>query len=96
MAASRQLVLHAARLLQAYQETPELLPSVRAAASHAKIIATETALEVTSGIFQTMGARAATRENNFDMYYRNARTLTLHDPVDKHRETVGRLQLVEL
>jgi len=96
LAASRQLVLHAARLLQAYQETPELLPSVRAAASHAKIVATETALAVTSDIFQTMGARAATRENNFDMYYRNARTLTLHDPVDKHRETVGRLQLGEL
>jgi alkylation response protein AidB-like acyl-CoA dehydrogenase len=43
-----------------------------------------------------MGARSATRENNFDMYYRNARTLTLHDPVDKHRETAGRLQLGEL
>ncbi|MFC4302140.1 acyl-CoA dehydrogenase family protein [Cohnella boryungensis] len=96
LAASRQLVLQAARLLQAYQEAPELLPTVRAAASHAKIIATETALEVTSGIFQTMGARSATRENNFDMYYRNARTLTLHDPVDKHRETAGRLQLGEL
>jgi len=95
LAASRQLVLHAARLLHAYQETPELLPSVRVAASHAKIVATETALEVTNDVFQTMGARAATRKNDFDMYYRNARTLTLHDPVDKHRETAGRLQLGE-
>jgi len=91
--AARQLVIHAARVLQASQTDPLLVTAAGIAASEAKIITTETALQVTSEIFQVMGARSATRANGFDRYYRNARTLTLHDPVDKHRIHVGNMQL---
>ncbi|WP_176706685.1 acyl-CoA dehydrogenase family protein [Paenibacillus hemerocallicola] len=93
LAAARQLVLRAARLLQAYNDRPELQAAVHVAASHAKIVATETSLDITNSVFQVMGARAATRAYGFDMYYRNARTLTLHDSVDKQRETVGKYEL---
>ncbi|OAH57405.1 MULTISPECIES: acyl-CoA dehydrogenase family protein [Bacillaceae] len=66
---------------------------IEIAVSHAKIIATETGLDVTNDIFQVMGARSATRSYDFDMYYRNARTLTLHDPVDRQRQIAGQYAL---
>jgi alkylation response protein AidB-like acyl-CoA dehydrogenase len=93
LASARQLVLRAARLLQAYEEHPELRSSVHAAVSQAKISATQASLEVTSDVFQVMGARAATQKYGIDLYYRNARTLTLHDPVDRQREAVGKYEL---
>lgn len=93
LASARQLVLRAAKLLDAHADRPELRRDIRLAASHAKIAATETALDVTSAVFQTMGAGAATRRYGFDAYYRNARTLTLHDPVDRRRQEVGRIEL---
>lgn len=93
IAAARQTVIHAARVLQASAQEEGLTDAVQIAASHAKIIATEAALEVTSTLFQIMGARSATRRFNFDRYYRNARTLTLHDPVDRHAELVGGIEV---
>ncbi|CQR55626.1 acyl-CoA dehydrogenase family protein [Paenibacillus riograndensis] len=90
---ARQLVLRASRLLGACHEQPELLPEAQTAASRAKVAATDAALEVTGSVFQVMGARAASRKYGIDMYYRNARTLTLHDPVDRQREAVGRYEL---
>ncbi|WP_171056046.1 acyl-CoA dehydrogenase family protein [Paenibacillus sinopodophylli] len=92
---ARQLVLRAARLLQAAQANTELYPSAAIAASQAKVVATTVSLEVTSDVFQLMGARAAARKYGFDRYWRNARTLTLHDPVDKQREWLGRSVLQE-
>jgi alkylation response protein AidB-like acyl-CoA dehydrogenase len=88
--AARQLVLRAARLLGAAQRQPELYAAAAIAASQAKVLATSASLELTSDLFQLMGARAATRSFGFDRYFRNARTLTLHDPVDKQRELLGR------
>jgi alkylation response protein AidB-like acyl-CoA dehydrogenase len=58
------------------------------------IRATATALDVTSRIFQIMGARAAgKRRNNLDRYWRNVRTFTLHDPIDWKRHTIGKYLL---
>lgn len=50
-------------------------------AYQAKIAAHEAALEVTSRIFELMGARAAARKFGFDRFWRNVRTHTLHDPI---------------
>jgi len=53
----------------------------------ARVAANKAALHATSEIFQLMGTRSAKRENGFDRFWRNARTLSLHDPVDwKHVE----------
>jgi alkylation response protein AidB-like acyl-CoA dehydrogenase len=93
LAAAQQSVLRAARLLQVYVERPDLQSSVHIAAAHAKITATEVSLDVTNSIFQVMGASSAKQKYGFDMYYRNARTLTLHDPVDRRREVVGKYEL---
>ena len=91
--AARQLVIHAARVFEhgAMNHDADMLTGV--AVAQAKIMATETALEVTTNIFQVMGASSATTTHGFDRYFRDARTLTLHDPVDRRRELVGMYEL---
>lgn len=37
-----------------------------------------------------MGTRSASRSTGFDRWWRNARTLSLHDPVDWKHEEIGR------
>jgi alkylation response protein AidB-like acyl-CoA dehydrogenase len=59
----------------------------------AKQVATQTVLEVTSRVFETAGARATQRSVGLDLYWRNARTHTLHSPVVYKAEEVGRLFL---
>lgn len=54
---------------------------VAAIAYQSKVHSTEVALEVTSRLFELMGARATTRALSFDRYWRNVRTHSLHDPV---------------
>ena len=61
---------------------------VRVAAAKAR--ATEVALEITSGIFEGLGARATASSHGFDRFWRNVRTHTLHDPVAYKRREVGR------
>lgn len=53
----------------------------------AKAVASRAAVRATSELFALMGTRAAARSVGFDRWWRNARTLSLHDPVDwKHAE----------
>lgn len=56
----------------------------------AKAAATRAALEITSRVFETMGAGAAIARHGYDRYWRNVRTHTLHDPVDYKFKDIGR------
>ncbi|MGP4017490.1 acyl-CoA dehydrogenase family protein [Saccharopolyspora sp. 5N708] len=55
----------------------------------AKIVATKTVNETTAKIFELIGARATATRFGFDRFWRNARTLTLHDPVAYKAREVG-------
>lgn len=55
----------------------------------AKAFVTQVGLEVTSKIFEVMGARSTTARYGFDRYWRNLRTFTLHDPVDYKIKAIG-------
>lgn len=55
----------------------------------AKVAATKVGLDITSRIFEVMGARATASKYGFDRYWRNLRTFTLHDPVDYKIRTLG-------
>lgn len=55
----------------------------------AKVAATKVGLDITSRIFEVMGARATASKYGFDRYWRNLRTFTLHDPVDYKVRAVG-------
>jgi alkylation response protein AidB-like acyl-CoA dehydrogenase len=56
----------------------------------AKASASRAAVRATSEIHALMGTRSATRAAGFDRWWRNARTLALHDPVDWKHEELGR------
>ncbi|QWT24016.1 acyl-CoA dehydrogenase family protein [Subtercola sp. PAMC28395] len=55
----------------------------------AKVFTTEVALTVSSRIFELTGARATASSYAFDRFWRNARTITLHDPVAYKAQEVG-------
>ncbi|SOD99031.1 acyl-CoA dehydrogenase family protein [Blastococcus haudaquaticus] len=55
----------------------------------AKVVTTEAALEVTSTVFELTGARATKTGTGLDRYWRDARTLTLHDPAAHKAVEVG-------
>jgi alkylation response protein AidB-like acyl-CoA dehydrogenase len=59
------------------------------AISSAKIVATKVANETTARIFEFVGARGTATRFGLDRYWRNARTLTLHDPVAYKAREVG-------
>ncbi|HEY9240033.1 MAG TPA: acyl-CoA dehydrogenase family protein [Burkholderiaceae bacterium] len=56
----------------------------------ANVLAGQVALEVTSEIFEVMGARSAVRPEGFDRFWRNARIHTLHNPAEYKTRNVGR------
>ena len=56
----------------------------------ARALAARTALQVTSQIFEMVGARATVSGNGLDRFWRNVRTHTLHDPIDYRLKEVGR------
>jgi alkylation response protein AidB-like acyl-CoA dehydrogenase len=59
------------------------------AVSAAKIAASRAAMETTSKIFEFTGARSTGGKYCFDRFWRNARTLTLHDPISYKAREVG-------
>ncbi|HEV2778327.1 MAG TPA: acyl-CoA dehydrogenase family protein [Actinophytocola sp.] len=92
--AARLLADEAAAALHAAAERgSELTAEERGAAavtiSAAKVLSTRVVTETTSRIFEFAGARATAAAFGFDRFWRNARTLTLHDPVAYKAREVG-------
>jgi len=55
----------------------------------ANVYAGEIGLSVSSGIFDVMGSRSATKANGYDRFWRNVRTHTLHNPAEYKKRTIG-------
>ena len=55
-----------------------------------KVVATDTVLRVTSGVFEVTGARVTGVKVGLDRFWRDVRTHTLHDPVAYKEEELGR------
>jgi alkylation response protein AidB-like acyl-CoA dehydrogenase len=55
----------------------------------AKVVATETALDVAHRVFEVTGSSSARSHVGLDIYWRNVRTHSLHDPVDYKKLEVG-------
>lgn len=93
--AARLLLYKAARLLEAATYDLNVRPEAATAVYQAKVMGTEVALDVSSRLFQVCGARAAADapQNGLDLFWRNARTFTLHDPVDYRRQRIGKYLL---
>ncbi|MCQ4121223.1 acyl-CoA dehydrogenase family protein [Rhodococcus tibetensis] len=78
-------VLHDARENLTEQARGDL--AVRIAA--AKLRAADVALEIGTTVFELTGARATSNSVGLDIFWRNVRTHTLHDPVAYKRREVG-------
>ncbi|MFO7264548.1 MAG: acyl-CoA dehydrogenase family protein [Bacillota bacterium] len=92
--AAEQLAVHAAEVFQqAWERQFDLTHGERGKAAvavfTAKVAAVRAALDVTSRIFDVMGARSAVETHRNDRFWRNARTLSLHDPVDTKLRELG-------
>jgi alkylation response protein AidB-like acyl-CoA dehydrogenase len=57
------------------------------------VATTQAGLNVSSQIFDVMGARATVAAAGLDRYWRNLRTHTLHDPVDYKLRELGQYAL---
>ncbi|RKT52876.1 acyl-CoA dehydrogenase family protein [Saccharothrix australiensis] len=83
----------AAALGEASDRGDDLTADQRAATaaliSSAKVVSTRVANQTTSRVFELCGARATAAAHGFDRFWRNARTLTLHDPVAYKAREVG-------
>ncbi|WP_440902139.1 acyl-CoA dehydrogenase family protein [Actinosynnema sp.] len=60
-----------------------------AAISSAKVVSTRVVNHTTAKVFELCGARATASTHAFDRFWRNARTITLHDPVAYKAREVG-------
>jgi len=65
------------------------------ATSKAKWMATHAALEMTNKLFQVCGARSTYAKFGFDRFWRDARTLTLTDPIDHKLREIGKYYLLK-
>jgi|AZII01.1.fsa_nt_gi alkylation response protein AidB-like acyl-CoA dehydrogenase len=98
LAAAEAMAYEAARLVDVALDaresaSTEEMANLRAAASvavsQAKIVATDTGLKVCQDIFSACGARSALRTQNLDRFWRDIRTLSLHDPLSFRTRSVG-------
>ena len=94
IAASAALAEVTARKLQAALDRGDALTAeergvVAAEAFGSKVENTDAALKITAKIFELMGARATARKYGFDRYWRDVRTLSLHDTLIYKAREVG-------
>lgn len=92
--ASRALAREANRAFEeAFSTGTHLTPVQRSEVSQivlqAKIVADRVALDVTSTVFEIVGARGASTTYGLDRFWRDARTHTLHDSVSLRKQDVG-------
>ncbi|KAL2415814.1 Dibenzothiophene monooxygenase [Exophiala dermatitidis] len=60
-----------------------------------KVVATDTGLRVTNGIFEVTGASSTARKVGLDRFWRDLRVHSLHDPVAYKEREVGRFFLLD-
>jgi alkylation response protein AidB-like acyl-CoA dehydrogenase len=90
LAAAYALTLAGGDLLDSYERGEIDRTSLAVPIYAAKAAASRAGLRAASEIYALMGTRAVSRVHGFDRFWRNARTLSLHDPVDWKHAEIGR------
>lgn len=89
LAAACALGRNAAELLDAFERAEVSRTDVAMSVYAARSSATRSALRATSDLMSVLGARVTDARVGFDRYWRDARTLSLHDPVEWKHEEIG-------
>lgn len=74
--------------------TPQQRGEVAVIIAAAKQRAVDAGLEIGTKIYEVTGARASANKYGFDIFWRNIRTHSLHDPIAYKRREVGRYALL--
>ncbi|MEM9621395.1 MAG: acyl-CoA dehydrogenase family protein [Pseudomonadota bacterium] len=82
--------MQAADLFAAFEQGDINRGQLALPVSAAKVLAHKAALQACNEIHGLMGTRSVDRRYAFDLFWRNARTLSLHDPVDYKSRELGR------
>lgn len=90
LAAAYALTLSTGDLLDAYERGEIDRTALAVPIYAAKAAASRAGLRTASEIYALMGTRSASRKYGFDRFWRNARTLSLHDPVEWKHAEIGR------
>ncbi|MDV6243395.1 acyl-CoA dehydrogenase family protein [Rhodococcus opacus] len=77
------------RLLDAGGEDPELLDRAEAAAARAQSVVIGLVLDATAQVFEVGGASITSSELGLDRHWRNARTISAHNPLIYKQQSVG-------
>ncbi|MDV7085959.1 acyl-CoA dehydrogenase family protein [Rhodococcus opacus] len=77
------------RLLDAGGEDPELLDRAEAAAARAQSVVIGLVLDATAQLFEVGGAAITLSELGLDRHWRNARTISAHNPLIYKQQSVG-------
>lgn len=87
LAAAYVLTVRCGELLDAFERGEVTRTQLAIPIYAARSTADRAGLAAANGIFALMGTRSVTRTNGYDRWWRNVRTLSLHDPIDwKHAE----------
>lgn len=78
-----------AEVARAGELTAEQRGDIAVAIAELKVVATELGLEVANRIYEVTGASSTSNKVGLDLYWRNVRTHSLHDPVDYKKIEVG-------
>ncbi|WP_182086387.1 acyl-CoA dehydrogenase family protein [Aureimonas sp. ME7] len=71
----------------------DVLPELSRRMYILKVFVSQSAVQIGSDLFVLCGARSTARRHAADLYWRNARTLSLHDNIDKQKGTIGKQAL---
>jgi len=88
-----EYLVRAADARQAGRPVGDLAHDAAVAAAKAKVIVDELALRSATALFDVGGASAATRGKNLDRHWRNARTLSSHNPASYKAQALGAYEL---
>jgi len=90
LAAAYAMVMSTAELLDAFDSSPGDRGALALPISAAKSVAHRASLRACSEIHGLMGTRSVSSKFGLDRWWRNARTLSLHDPVEYKHVELGR------
>jgi alkylation response protein AidB-like acyl-CoA dehydrogenase len=96
--AAQAIVLAAADALDVSSKVPDREDTVPAhaaalASANAKIVVDELAIRSGSLLFEAGGASATKKSDNLDRHWRNARTLSSHNPVTYKAQAIGAFEI---
>ncbi len=92
LAAARAFIMKASRDAELADEHSDRV-ALQMQSSAARQVATEAALYVSSDMFELTGARSTASKYDMDRFWRNARTLGIHDAADIDYVTIGYYEL---